>query len=294
MQPAQTLYTTSAYPGQGQPTIVRGASFDQRPIITSQPVYTPGVGSTTYTTGPVYTTSSQVYRTSYPTTWSASWVSGFSRYAPADLRSLFDRYDRDRSGYITFDELRNMYNEMGTPISDPALAYLQNTYDKNKDGRLSYPEFYEFVTGKPYGSTVTSGPVYTTQTYTTGVPVYTSSTQTYTSTGPVHYTTTGASRVVVNQGSYNPAAYSTQWNPAWVSSFSRYGATDLKSLFDRYDRDRSGFITFDELRNMYNELGTPISDSALAYLQNTYDRNKDGRLSYPEFHEFVTGQPYVY
>ena len=225
-------------------------------------------------------------------------MSGFSRYHQNqnDLRGLFDRYDRDRSGSITFDELRNMYNEMGQPINDSALAYLQNTYDKNRDGRLSYPEFHEFITGRPFtGATLVTGPAYASQSYATAAPVYAS--QSYATAAPVYATTaapvystsrhTTSTVVTTQQPGYT--TQSSQYNPAWVSSFGRYAQNpnDLRGLFDRYDRDRSGSITFDELRNMYNETGTPISDSALAYLQATYDRNRDGRLSYAEFHEFI-------
>ena len=318
MQSVQPVYTTSAYPGTTQGATVHRTSYDQRTVVSTAPAYTTGVPTSTYTTGTTYTTGASGYRTSYPTTTrNVSWVSGFSRYSHTDLRGLFDRYDRDRSGSITFDELRSMYNEQGTPISDSALAYLQNTYDRNRDGKLSYSEFHEFITGTPYTGVTytTAAPAYTTTGYTTAAPVYTTTTATptYTTTGythaaPVHtsasyttsspvYTTSAPVYTTQTAPVYSTQSYTTtsygQWNPTYVSSFSRYGESDLRSLFDRYDRDRSGSITFDELRNMYNEQGTPISDSALAYLQNTYDRNRDGRLSYPEFYEYMTGRQYA-
>ena len=146
MQPAQSSYTTSqATPGSYQTSSI-GATQPGYAHTTSS-YSTTGPVTQTYGNGTTVTTTAS--RTSTQTAWSSSWVSGFSRYGPSELRGLFDRYDRDRSGYITFEELRSMYAEQGTPISDSALVYLQNTYDANRDGRLSYPEFHEFMTGRP-------------------------------------------------------------------------------------------------------------------------------------------------
>jgi Ca2+-binding EF-hand superfamily protein len=267
------VYTSTAaplYTSTVTPTYVNSTPAY---VNSSTPVYT-AVNPAYVGASPAHYPGYQVFRPAYPNAWSPSWVSGFSRYAPSDLRSLFDRYDRNRSGYITFDELRALYNETGTPISDSALAYVQSTYDKNRDGRLSYPEFHEFVTGRPYTGIQHSYINHVSPSFVRPSPIFVNN------IAPAHYPGFQVFR----------PAYPNAWSPSWVSGFSRYAPSDLRSLFDRYDRDRSGYITFDELRALYNETGTPISDSALAYVQSTYDKNRDGRLSYPEFYEFVTGK----
>ena len=328
MQPIHSVYTSNAYPGQFPQTTAHYSTYEQSTLSHGAPVYRTAVPTTTIISGPSYSTGTvinkevSVQRSSYHSTWNSSWVSPFSRYGEADLHNLFNKFDRDMSGFITFDELRNMYNEMGTPISDAALAYLQTTYDANRDGRLSFPEFYEFMSGKPYSGVVTSAPVYTTQSYSTRAPVY--ATQSYTSSTAPVYTSIGApfhstqhfsSGGHINTNSdhrfsnLHPATtvttttsgYSTgyqagsllQRDPSWAGPLGHYNDADLRRMFSAFDIDGSGFITFLELQNMYRQCGTPISPSALTYLQATYDRNRDGRLSYPEFYEFITGRPYT-
>ena len=67
----------------------------------------------------------------------------------SELKRNFDLYDRDGSGKIQIEEIRALYASQGIHLGDGALRYLMNTYDKNKDGSIDFPEFVEFLTGKP-------------------------------------------------------------------------------------------------------------------------------------------------
>lgn len=54
----------------------------------------------------------------------------------ADLRAAFQKFDRDGSGCITLDELKQAVAEAG---EDPETAVLD--MDTNDDGKIQYEEF---------------------------------------------------------------------------------------------------------------------------------------------------------
>ena len=61
--------------------------------------------------------------------------------------SSFDRYDKDKSGYIEEAELREVINEMAiqlhvsTDISQDDVKRVLSSIDTNKDGKISKEEF---------------------------------------------------------------------------------------------------------------------------------------------------------
>lgn len=54
----------------------------------------------------------------------------------ADLRAAFQKFDRDGSGCITLDELKQAVAEAG---EDPETAEMD--MDTNDDGKIQYEEF---------------------------------------------------------------------------------------------------------------------------------------------------------
>lgn len=62
----------------------------------------------------------------------------------AAWRSLFDRFDEDRSGYISLDEFSNALTEFGYHLSPSFVAFLFKTYDKSKGGgNMSFDLFVQ-------------------------------------------------------------------------------------------------------------------------------------------------------
>ena len=61
--------------------------------------------------------------------------------------SSFDKYDKDKSGYIEESELKEVINEMAiqlnlnTDISQDDVKKVLDTIDINKDGKISKEEF---------------------------------------------------------------------------------------------------------------------------------------------------------
>lgn len=78
--------------------------------------------------------------------------------SPQELKYNFDQYDKDGSGSIQISELRDLFSRNGATLSDSALNFLWTKYDKNKDGKIDFPEFVEYVTGKRWEGPIPTAP----------------------------------------------------------------------------------------------------------------------------------------
>lgn len=62
----------------------------------------------------------------------------------AAWRNLFDRFDEDRSGYISLDEFSNALTEFGYHLSPSFVTFLFKIYDKSKGGgKMSFDLFVQ-------------------------------------------------------------------------------------------------------------------------------------------------------
>eukprot|EP01103_Thecamoeba_quadrilineata_P020646 TRINITY_DN8988_c0_g1_i1.p1 TRINITY_DN8988_c0_g1~~TRINITY_DN8988_c0_g1_i1.p1 ORF type:complete len:148 (+),score=31.05 TRINITY_DN8988_c0_g1_i1:36-479(+) len=59
------------------------------------------------------------------------------------VKSLFQKYDKDRSGYISLFELQELLQDLGFKNVEDVARSLA---DKNDDGRISFDEFYVWWT----------------------------------------------------------------------------------------------------------------------------------------------------
>lgn len=61
----------------------------------------------------------------------------------AAWRALFDRFDRDRSGHISFDEYTDALVAFGYRLSSSFVRLLYTTYDKGGRGQMSFDLFVQ-------------------------------------------------------------------------------------------------------------------------------------------------------
>lgn len=61
------------------------------------------------------------------------------------LKTYFDMFDKDASGYVTTAEMRHAMTCMGVGLTDDQMNRLMNRYDENGDGTLALSEFEEMV-----------------------------------------------------------------------------------------------------------------------------------------------------
>merc|ERR1711962_1190809 len=62
---------------------------------------------------------------------------------------------------------------------------------------------------------------------------------------------------------------------------------EMKSLFNMSDIDRDGFITEKEISTVMKNLGEKVRKKDLRKMVKEADKNKDGKISFPEFRMMV-------
>ncbi|KAG1701770.1 hypothetical protein DVH05_010264 [Phytophthora capsici] len=67
--------------------------------------------------------------------------SALSEEHELELRKIFDDYDHNGSGDIDIEELRDIAQDLGEPLSEIELKYLRKELDANESGAISWTEF---------------------------------------------------------------------------------------------------------------------------------------------------------
>ncbi|GAB9469776.1 hypothetical protein Gpo141_00007043 [Globisporangium polare] len=68
-----------------------------------------------------------------------------------------------------------------------------------------------------------------------------------------------------------------------ATTLSEEHERELKKIFDDYDQNGSGDIDINELRDIAEDLGEPLSDIELQYLTKEFDSDQSGSISWAEF-----------
>ena len=66
--------------------------------------------------------------------------------ARSKIRKQFEKYDTDGSGYITWDEMKEVFEErMGRKLDVKEVKQLVKEMDENDDGKINYDEFLALI-----------------------------------------------------------------------------------------------------------------------------------------------------
>ncbi|XP_074577402.1 putative calcium-binding protein CML18 [Curcuma longa] len=77
-------------------------------------------------------------------------------------------------------------------------------------------------------------------------------------------------------------------SPDLVATKSPYTESQLRRLFDMFDRDGNGYITAAELAHSMAKLGHALTASELTGMIKEADTDGDGRISFQEFSHAIT------
>ena len=61
------------------------------------------------------------------------------------MRSIFNKYDKDGSGYLSQGELQRFFKSMETYFTKSELSEAMYIIDTNNDGKVNFEEFIRFV-----------------------------------------------------------------------------------------------------------------------------------------------------
>lgn len=67
-----------------------------------------------------------------------------------EVQKVFSKYDYNRKGWITCEDLKMMGKELGEEIENEELEQMFKNADENGDGKINFEEFYQVITKKVY------------------------------------------------------------------------------------------------------------------------------------------------
>ena len=65
----------------------------------------------------------------------------FRKYSEDEIRTAFEQFDHDGSGYIQVNELEVIMQKMGRYFNREELNAMVETLDKSGDGKIGFDEF---------------------------------------------------------------------------------------------------------------------------------------------------------
>lgn len=68
----------------------------------------------------------------------------------ADIQKVFNLYDWNKEGRITFDELKRVALDLGEEMTDEEVMSMFKKADIDDDGFVSFDDFYNIMTGRVY------------------------------------------------------------------------------------------------------------------------------------------------
>ena len=66
----------------------------------------------------------------------------------ADVRGAFLRFDKDRSGFVTREELKKAMRELGEKLAEDEIDEMMREADINGDSKISLQEFVNIMNSK--------------------------------------------------------------------------------------------------------------------------------------------------
>jgi len=68
------------------------------------------------------------------------------------IASVFKKYDRENKNYLTLEDLKDMNNHVKENLDLETLRLMLEKADSNKDGKISFEDFYAVMTKNIYWS----------------------------------------------------------------------------------------------------------------------------------------------
>ena len=230
---------------------------------------------------------------------------GTSGTEGSDFTALFARYDKDKSGTMSADELTAIIRRVGGKkgkLSDREGRYVIKMMDENADGEISLEEFVNFVKGEEHHSVYDDLMAAATMKETK-------------KRQPVSSTisrTSARKKKVKRKPKWNPSVSPhsvsilsspplkkpngklseevSEWEIEQFKAKMRaasytMGGQDWRKLFQHYDRDNSGSLSIAEFSRAVrssNMTGRRIPDRAINGIVNLLDSDDDGLIDIDE------------
>jgi Ca2+-binding EF-hand superfamily protein len=74
----------------------------------------------------------------------------FANFFPIEIKGAFDLYDADHSESINSSEIKQLLHKLGLDSNQKEVDEMMQELDRNKDGKVTFPEFAKVVGGRFY------------------------------------------------------------------------------------------------------------------------------------------------
>jgi len=170
------------------------------------------------------------------------------------MKSEFDKYDKDGSGYLEASELVSLATTMGCKINLSDL-------DADGDNRVSFDEFQVFVhLAEKYTHPVFKKAMIMQKNSATGISVF---------AGEAH----------------KNKAFMQTASKAWrkLAASKNFDEKSLKKVFQSIDIDASGSLDSGEIRLAIKRIAPQITEMEITLMLATADIDRDGKIGFEEW-----------
>jgi Ca2+-binding EF-hand superfamily protein len=67
-----------------------------------------------------------------------------------EIAAIFKKYDRDNKNFLVLDDFREMNSHVKENLDDETLRLMVEKADSNRDGKVSFEDFYSVMTKNIY------------------------------------------------------------------------------------------------------------------------------------------------
>jgi Ca2+-binding EF-hand superfamily protein len=188
-----------------------------------------------------------------------------------NLFDAFRFFDQTEKGYVTKFDVKEGMNDFHVFPSTNELYLIMKKYNKDADGLLKYNEFCEILKSKEAGYALL---------LTERKPSYVDREDL--SDVFKSYTVELIKRV------FNKAIENEFHSEKIRQRLNRRPLFDHFEAFEALDKNKNGFISKDEFRELLADHGFYATQKELKGLMERYDANEDGKVSYTEFVREIT------
>jgi Ca2+-binding EF-hand superfamily protein len=183
-------------------------------------------------------------------------------------RTIFKQIDVDKSGALSFAELKVGLQRLGIEVDGDQVASLIRAFDVNGDGELDLTEFQQLVAAADLSDEKHKKA----------------------QENAVQCLSGGGGGGSVSGGAGGAGAGKRRGRSKKEKVLPRSQMRKVVKIFRQLDTDESGALSFAELKVGMRLLGIDLEDADLAKLMVDFDDNGDGELQLEEFKEMITAE----
>ncbi|XP_064623006.1 calmodulin-like [Lineus longissimus] len=188
-----------------------------------------------------------------------------------ELRKVFNVFDLDLDGHITFNELGSVMNSLGQNPSEAEIQDMINEVDVDGNGTIDFPEFLQMMCRRDKPVDPVDEIIRAFRVFDTDGTGYIDARKI------VHVIQEVLGDEVTNEDAQEMIKEADTDKDGLVNY------EELKNAFDYFDMDKDGSITCEELGTVMRRLGQNPTNDELKDMIHEVDEDGNGKIDFEEF-----------